>query len=200
MARYDDAIAQELDILIAEATPYSLSSPSFGNPTIHDFVKGLILATNIIKVIEKYQPEGYYTDWGQVIDKRSGDALSNESDIIIYKGKPGCKTIKNQSMKFVLVDKNQARVVIEVKSGIDAVREGDKKYCKSLLKFVPEVWFFAECCWANSQSRVEAIRSKLRRAGYKQFFYLYSMDDERSCKNINYKQFVRFIELIKRIG
>lgn len=199
MARYDDAIAQELDVLIAEATPYSLSSPSFGNPTIHDFVKGLILATNIIKVIEKYQQEGYHADWGQVIDKRSGNALSNESDIIIYKGKPGCKTIKNQSMKFVLVDKNQARVVIQVKSGIDAVREEDKKYCKSLSKFVPEVWFFAECCWANKPSRVKDIRSKLKRAGYKQFFYLYSMDDKRSCKSIDYNQFVKFIELIKKI-
>jgi hypothetical protein len=50
MARYDDVLAQELNVLIEEATPYSLSSPSFGSPTIHDFVKGLILATNIIKV------------------------------------------------------------------------------------------------------------------------------------------------------
>ena len=172
MARYDDAIAQELNVLIEEATPYSLSSPSFGNPTIHDFVKGLILATNIIKVIEKYQPDGYYADWGQIIDQRSGNALSNESDIIIYKGKPGCKTIKNQSMRFVLVDKNQARVVIQVKSGIETVREDDKKYCKSLLKFVPQVWFFTECCWANSKSRVEDIEKKLKRVGYTQFFYL----------------------------
>jgi hypothetical protein len=199
MARYDDAIGQKLDVLIAEATPYSLSSPSFGNPTIHDFVKGLILATNIIKVIEEYQPEGYHADWGQIIDKRSGNALSNESDIIIYKGKPGCKTINNQSMKFVLVDKNQARVVIQVKSGIDSVREEDKKYCKGLSKFVPEVWFFAECCWANSPSGVKTINSKLKSAGYKQFFYLYSMDDKRSRRNIDYKQFVKFIELIKKV-
>jgi hypothetical protein len=199
MARYDDAIAQELDVLIAEATPYSLSSPSFGNPTIHDFVKGLILATNIIKVIEKYQPEGYYADWGQVIDKRSGNALSNESDIIIYKGRPGCKTIKNQSMRFVLVDKSQARVVIQVKSGIDSIRQEDRTYCRSLSRFVPGLWFFAECCWANSPSRVKAIRSGLKRAGYKEFFYLYSMDDEKSRKSIDYSQFVRFVELIKKI-
>jgi hypothetical protein len=199
MARYDDAIAQELDVLIGEATPYSLSSPSFGNPTIHDFVKGLILATNIIKVIKKYLPEGYYADWGQIIDKRSGNALSNESDIIIYKGKPGCKTIENQSMRFVLVDKDQARVVIQVKSGIDAVKEEDKKYCKSLSKFVPQVWFFTECCWANSKSRVRDMGKKLKKAGYKQFFYLYSMNDNRNCRCIDYSQFIKFIELIKKI-
>ena len=48
------AIAQELDELLAKSTPYALSSPSFGNPTIHDFVKGLILSTNIIEVIGKH--------------------------------------------------------------------------------------------------------------------------------------------------
>jgi hypothetical protein len=199
MARYDDAIAQELNILIEEATPYSLSSPHFGNPTIHDFVKGLILATNIIKVINKYKPEGCYADWGQIIDKKSRNTLSNESDIIIYKGRPGCKTIENQSMRFVLVDKNQARVVIQVKSGIDTVREDDKKYCKNLSKFVPQVWFFTECCWANSESRVKDLGKKLKRAGYKQFFYLYAMDDKKNSRRINYGQFVKFIELIKKI-
>lgn len=199
MPRYDDAISQELNVLIEEATPYSLSSPSFGNPTIHDFVKGLILATNIIKVINKYKPEGYYADWGQIIDKKNGNVLSNESDIIIYKGRPGCKTIENQSMRFVLVDKNQARVVIQVKSGIAAVKDDDKKYCKSLSQFVPQVWFFTECCWANSESRIKDIGKKLKKAGYKQFFYLYSMDDKKSCRRISYPQFIKFIELIKKI-
>ena len=102
-------------------------------------------------------------------------------------------------MRFVLVDKKQARVVVQVKSGIDAVREDDKKYCKNLSKFVPEVWFFAECCWANNQSRVRNIRNKLKKAGYKHFFYLYSIDDKKSSRHIDQKQFIKFIELIKKI-
>lgn len=199
MARYDEVIGQELDVLIAEATPYSLSSPSFGNPTIHDFVKGLILATNIIKVIDKYKPEGFYADWGQIIDKKSGNVLSRESDIIIYKGKPHCKTIENKSMRFVIVDKSQARVVIQVKSGIDSVEEGDKEYCKNLSKFVPHVWFFAECCWANTPTRVKDIEKKLKNVGYKRFFYFYSMDYGKKSKCIDYKRFINFIELVKKI-
>jgi hypothetical protein len=199
MVRYNDAIGQELDILIAKAVPYSLSSPSFGNTTIHDFVKGLILSTNIIEVIDKYLPHGFHADWGQIIDEKSGNALSNENDIIIYKGPPGCKTIDNKSMRFVLVDKKQAMIVIQVKSGIESVTEDDKKYCKKLLGFVPEVWFFAECCWAKSASRAKDIERKLKKAGYKRFFYFYTMDEERASKTISYYPFVKFIELIKKI-
>lgn len=199
MARYNDAIAQELNVLIEEGTPYSLASPSFGNPTIHDFVKGLILSTNIIKVIDKYKPEGIYADWGQIIDKKSGNALSNESDIVIYKGKPGCKTIDNKSMRFVLVDKTQARVVIQVKSGIDSVKKEDKNYCRSLSRFVPEVWFFAECCWSKNEAKVKDIAAKLKKAGYKRFFYLYAMDEEKKCRRSDYSQFIKFIELVKKI-
>lgn len=198
-SRYDDAIAQELDTLISKSTPYSLSNPSFGNPTIHDFVKGLILSTNIIEVIDKYIPHGFNADWGQIIDEKSGNALSNEDDIIIYKGPPGCKTIKNKSMKFVLVDKAQARVVIQVRSSIDAVREEDKIYCRNLLKFVPEVWFFAECCWAKNKNTVKAIESKLKKAGYKMFFYFYIQDEEKKYRHINYDLFIKFIELIKKV-
>lgn len=197
--RYDDAIAQELDLLIAESTPYSLSSPSFGSPTIHDFVKGLILSTNIIEAIDKYIPHGFHADWGQIIDKKSGNPLSKENDIIIYKDPPGCKTFKNKSMRFVLVDKGQVKVVIQVRSGIDSVREEDKKYCRNLLKFVPEVWFFAECCWAKNKTRVKTIETKLKKAGYKRFFYYYIMDEERKFKHINYPLFIKFIELIKKV-
>jgi len=197
--RYDDAIAQELDLLIAKSTPYSLSSPSFGNPTIHDFVKGLILSTNIIEVIDKYIPHGFYADWGQIIDKKSGNALSNEDDIIIYKGPPGCKTVENKSMRFVLVDKDQAKVVIQVRSGIDTVREEDKEYCQNLLKFVPEVWFFAECCWTKDRTKAKVIERKLKQAGYERFFYFYIMDEGRKFRHIDYPLFVKFIELIKKV-
>ena len=57
LTRADTVIAQELDELIAKSTPFALSSPAFGNPTIHDFVKGLILSTNIIEEIEKTYPK-----------------------------------------------------------------------------------------------------------------------------------------------
>lgn len=198
-SRYIDAIAGELKELISKATPYSLSSPNFGNPTIHDFVKGLILSTNIIEVIDKYLPNGYRADWGQIINKKTGNALSNENDIIIYEGKPGCKTYDNQSMRFVLVDKEQARVVIQVRSNISYVSKDDKAYCSGLQKFVPEVWYFAECCFAKSTSRAKVIEKGLKVAGYTNFFYLYRVNEDGSIDIPNIGSFIKFVELIKKI-
>ena len=198
LTRADFAIIQELDELLAKSTPYALSSPSFGNPTIHDFVKGLILSTNIIEVIDKHIPNGYRADWGQVIDERDGNILSKECDIIIYKGKP-FKTIENKSITFVLVAKKQARIVIEVKSSIQSVTADVKKYCKELKKSVPVMWFMAECCWAKSKNRADTIKRDFKEAGYKHFFYFYRMNDKTLEKTIEYEPFIKFIKLIKQI-
>ncbi|UCH93879.1 MAG: hypothetical protein JSV88_26930 [Candidatus Aminicenantes bacterium] len=192
------ATEQELDELLAKSTPYSLSSPKFGNPTIHDFVKGLILSTNIIEVIDKHIPNGYRADWGQVIDDRHGDILSKECDIIIYKGKP-FKKIENKSMRFVFVGKKQAKVVIQAKSSIASVTREDKIYCKELKKFVPQIWYIAECCWANSKNRAEKLKKNLKDAGYNDFFYFYRMNADTEEKTIDPEPFVQFIKLIKKI-
>ena len=190
--------AQELDELITKSTPYALSSPSFGNPTIHDFVKGLILSTNIIEVIDRHLPNGYRADWGQVIDEKDGNTLSKECDIIIYKSQP-FKQIKNKSIKFVLVDKKQTKIVIQVKSSIQSVTAEDKKYCRELNKFVSKDWFIAECCWAGSKNRASVINRDLKNAGYNQFFYFYRMNVNTFDKTIDYEPFVKFINLIKKI-
>jgi hypothetical protein len=197
ITRAHAAIAQELDELLTKSTPYALSSPSFGSPTIHDFVKGLILSTNIIEVMDRHIPNGYKADWGQVIDERDGNTLSRECDIIIYKGKP-FKSIKNKSIKFVLVDKKQVKVVIQVRSSIQSVSRDDRKYCKELKKFVPAVWYIAECCWARSKNRADTIKKDLKNAGYVQFFYFYRMNPDSLIKTIDYEPFIRFINLIKK--
>jgi len=190
------AIAQELDELLAKSTPYALSSPKFGNPTIHDFVKGLILSTNIIETIDKHIPNGYRVDWGQVIDEKDSNVLSKECDIIIYRGKP-FKLIENKRIKFVLVTKKQVKIVIQVRSNIHTVTEDDKTYCRELKKFVQKVWYITECCWARNKSRVKIIKDRLKVAGYEQFFYLYRMNDESLEKTIDYEPFIKFINLIK---
>jgi len=172
-----------------------------GSTTLHYFVRGLILSTNIIEVIDKHIPNGYRVDWGQVIDEKDGNTLSKECDIIIYKEKP-YKTIENNYIRFVLVDKNQAKIVIQVKTNIQSVTDEIKDYCKELKKFVPQVWFIAERCWAGSIKRLSTIEHQLKEAGYKQFFYLYRMDDNtlnRKIEQIDYKRFIKFINLIKRI-
>jgi len=196
--RANMAIAQELDELLSKSTPYALSTPLLGSPTLHDFVKGLMLSTNIIEVMDKHIPNGYRADWGQVIDATDGDTLYKECDIIVYTGQP-FKTIKNKSIRFVLVDKEQTRIVIQVKSSIQSVTSDIKDYCKELKKFVPKVWFIAECCWTKTKSRGNAIKRELEKAGYNQVFYLYRMDEDHFEKTINYESFIKFIESIKKI-
>lgn len=198
LTRAQALIAQELEELIKKSTPYSLSTPQLGNPTLHDFVKGLILSTNIIDAIEKHLPDGYRANWGQIIDEKDGNTLSKECDIIIYEGKP-FKEIKNNSMKFTFVGKNRAKVVIQVRSSIASVTKDDKAYCLELKKSVPEVWYIAECCLAKSKSRAETIRRELKSAGYKHFFYWYRRDYDSLERTIDYKPFLKFIDLIKRI-
>jgi hypothetical protein len=195
--RADAVIAQELDELVSKSSPYALSSPQFGSPTLHDFVKGLILSTNIIEVIDKHLPNDYRADWGQVIDD-DGNTLSKECDVIIYKGKP-FKLIKNKSISFVLVNKKQTRIVIQVKSSIQSVTRDSKEYSRELRKFVPELWFITECCWAKSKTRAAKIEKELKKSGYKEFVYFYRMDENSFNKSINYDSFVKFINAIKKL-
>lgn len=196
VTRANASIAQELNILIAKSTPYALSSPSFGSPTLHDFVKGFILSTNILEVIDEHLPNGYGAEWGQVIDKEDGNTLSKECDIIIYEGKQ--KPFKNKRMTFVLADKKSVKVVIQAKSSIHSVTKDDKNYCRELKKFVPEVWYIAECCWAESKTRAETIRRELKRAGYDQFFYFYRMNGSLA-RTIDHEPFIKFINLVEKI-
>lgn len=196
LSRADSMLAQDLDELLAKSPPYPLSTPQLGTPTLHDFVKGLILSTNIVDVIANHLPNGYRVAWGQVIDK-DGNTLSRECDIIIYKDTP-YKEIKNKSMKFVLVKKEQARIVIQVKSSIESVKEDDRKYCRALKKFTPKVWYIAECCWARNKNRVKKVGRELKDAGYEHFFYWYRRDDSLE-RTIDYEPFLKFVKLIKSI-
>lgn len=194
--RVDYLIGQELEELIAKSTPYALS---IGESHVHRFVKGLILSTNIIDEIGKHLARSKHigVGWGQIIDKQ-GETLSNECDIIIYKDTP-FKEVKNGSMRFVLVSIAQAKIVIQVRSSIESVTKEDKTYCRKLKKFVPEVWYISECCWANSKSRARAIERELKKAGYNQFFYFYRRDQNSLQRTIDYDPFIKFITLIKKL-
>ena len=198
MNRATAVLAQELEELLSRSTPYSLSSPSFTSPTLYDFVKGLILSTNIIDFIERHLPNGFRADWGQVIDITDGNILSKECDIIIYEGKP-YKRIKNRCMDFVLVDKNKVRIVIQVKSSISVVKPEDKDYCRQLSNFVPEIWFLSEACIASSDRRIAKIERDLKSIGYRRFFYFYKIRDNPIKRDIAYKPFIEFINLIKKL-
>jgi hypothetical protein len=189
---------QELDELIAKSTPFSVSSPSFGNPTILDFVKGLILSTNIIRVIEDHLPELFNIDWGQIL-AADGNTLSNECDIIIYRGKPH-KLFENKRMRYVFVKKDKVRLVIQVKSSISSVSWDDKKYCADLKKFSQHIWYIAECCIASKPIRVKTIKNNLKSCGYERFIYFKQVkDDKLSRIEIIYEPFINFITAIEKL-
>jgi hypothetical protein len=133
----------------------------------------------------------------QIIDN-NGNTLSKECDIIIYEGKP-FKPIKNKSISFVLVNKDQARIVSEVKSSIQSVTKDTREYSKEIKKIVPEIWFIAECCWAKSKARALRIKRELKKAGYKEFIYLCRIDESTLNRTLNHESFVKFIKSIKKL-
>jgi hypothetical protein len=191
----DIALIQDYKTLLEESIPYPMSSPSSGKSTFHDFVKGLILSTNIIKLLIRHIPNGYKVDWGQIIIKNH---YSKECDIIIYHGKP-LREFCNQSMRYVLIEKDKANIVIQVKSSIQSVSKDLKEYCIELKKFVNQVWFIAECCLVNSENRANAIRNDLKKIGYNQSFFFYRRSDESPDRILNEKLFIDFIKLIRNL-
>jgi len=191
MTRVEAAIIQDFKVLLESSAPYALSSPSFGSTTLHDFVKGLILSTNLIDLIEKYIPEGNHVEWGQIIDLKGGNSLSKECDIVLYKANP-FKRIANKSMRFVIVERAKTRMVIQVKSGIQSLSRDDKQYCRDVRKFAKEVWYFAENCYAGSKARAEKLRKSAKGAGYGEFFYLVRVNDRTGSRTMDDDQLLRF--------
>ncbi|MCX6639507.1 MAG: hypothetical protein NTW14_03375 [bacterium] len=195
--RAQTIIAQELDVLLAQSMPTALSSPLFGNPTIHDFVNGLILSSNIIDVIKKHLARNLEVDWGQIIDE-NGNTFSKECDIIIYKPMAH-KLFDNRTMRYALVYKNDVKVVIQVKSSISSVSKDDRDYCKQLMKFNKNLWYFVDHCIARNSERLKKIESDLCTCGYKMFIYLEAKNESLEQISIGYKPFIKFIEKIKKL-
>jgi Domain of unknown function (DUF6602) len=199
ISRAESIRIREFAALKERVDLYELGSPKWGSPTFHHFVKGLILSSEIISIIKEHLKEGYHADWGQIIDLSDGNVLSSENDIIIYKEKP-YKRWKNDTMNFVLVDKSKVVTVIQCSSHIESLTEEHRKYCKNLLKFTPEIWYFAERCWAKGPGRIKQIASNLRKAGYKKFFYLYFISERTLDKEWNETVLFDFVNLIEKIG
>lgn len=196
--RADSLRIAELQALVGKVELYPMSSRAFGSPTLLPFVKGLIFSSEIIEIAREHIKDGFYVDWGQIIDMQNGNLLSRENDIVIYEGKP-YKPFQNKTMRFVIVDKSKTRVAIQCTSSIDNISEEHKRYCRDLANFVPEVWYFAECCWAKNEQKIKQIKKKLELVGYSKFFYLYSMDDRSLEKRLNERVLINFIKLIEKI-
>jgi len=188
-----EALVKELEGL------WSLSSYSFSEEALHKFVRGLIFAEKILQIIDD-NLNGYYSDWGQIFDEKTGNYLSKECDIIIYKKKQ--QIFGKKSIKFALVDSSAVKLVIQCSTTITSLSKEHKDYPKNLKRFVPEteIWYFAECYW-GSKNQANVIRKKLKEAGYGRFFYLYRRYERQGemHKELNYDRWNEFIKSIRNL-
>lgn len=170
----------------------------FGVPTLHDFVRGLIFSEKMIQIIDEHL-SGYNADWGQLVDERTGNYLSKECDIIIYKRHP-IRAWGKKAIKFVAVENTAAQLVIQCCTSITSVTKEHRVYPQNLKKFVPEIWYLAECYW-GSKNKYNTIRKELEKAGYKRFFYLYRKYEKQGEMHteLNYDGWDEFIRSIRSL-
>ena len=72
----------------------------------------------------------------------------------------------------------------------------DKEYCKDFKKYkMTNIFLFAECC--NSKS-VTRLKEQAKDAGYKGFYYLYTIKDERYLE-FDENIYIKFIETMKAL-
>ncbi|MCW3102701.1 MAG: hypothetical protein JWO09_1141 [Bacteroidetes bacterium] len=167
---------------------------------IFPFARGLRFSALLIYAIrESLSGSDLEVNWGQIVDD-SGLACSGECDIIIHKkgheekwnGGAGGHHV----MDFRFIHKNNALVVISCKSYL-ANATVEKDYCENILKYVKNVWLFAECCGPES---VKLIKNNSKKIGYKNFWYLYTWSRKTDKIVDDEKGWYHFIETVKKLG
>lgn len=177
--------------------PFSESEKSKGR--ILPFIRGLRFSSQLIYATRQIIKHKYLTNWGHLLDD-DGNYCSSECDIIIHKDEHhlkwngGDEENKGSIMDFHFVSRKDAIVVISCKSYLK-YGQIDKNYCKDMKKYNNNVWLFAECC---PDGKVSKIRKEASKAGYKEFFYLYTWDGKNKIKE-NENGWLSFIEKLKKL-
>ncbi len=162
------------------------------------FVRGLRLSAHLIYAIRDLLVGSDLTaNWGHLLDKE-GVFCSPECDIIIHKtdGQIGqWNGNKEPVMDFRFISMAQAIVVISCKSQVKSI---DKKYPKSIKKYVKKVWLFGECCGPKS---AKALTEKAKKVGYEKFWYLYtwSPKTEPDYNNDGWFDFVKEVKKLQNL-
>ena len=197
-------LQEKYDVLFTQLTSYSLdpyirnlnASQAVNPGKIFPFVRGLRFSALLIYTIRRYLKPHLLANWGQIIDD-DGTYLSNECDIIIHqKGDDDDDRRWNGNiMDFRFVDQADAKVVISCKSYIESSNV-ETDYFNNLIKFVPEIWLFSECCGPRS---VAPIDKKAKATGYGHFFHIYTYSKTTGVARRNFPEWERFVEAIKKI-
>ena len=171
-----------------------------GKGKILGFVQGLRLSAQLIYILRKIVVRyNLHVNWGHLVNE-DGSSCSPECDVIIHK--PGALQEWNGSdqpvMNFKFIKCSDAVAVISCKSSIESI---DTTYCSDFLNYnVTDIFLFAECCRSGS---IRRLTRQAKSAGYKGFFYLYSVKGNRSFIQQDqqvYSEFVKTIENISKMA
>lgn len=169
-----------------------------GSGLVLGFVKGLRLSARLIYAIRKnLSTTSLEVDWGHLLDK-DGMSLSPECDIIIHKKGYVREWNGNSNpvMNFKFIKSTDTIAVISCKSYAKSIDKPYKAYCERIREYVNNVMLFAECC---PKRRAVALNEKAKKAGYKGFWYLYSVDEQtnETCKDP--KVWENFLRTLKKV-
>ncbi len=169
-----------------------------GSGLVLGFVKGLRLSAKLIYAIRKsLSGTSLEVDWGHLLNE-DGTSLSPECDVIIHKKGMINRWNGNLNpiMDFKFIKSSEAVAVISCKSEAKSIDKAHKKYCEKLNKYVDNMMLFAECC---PKGRVDTLITRAKEAGYKGFWYLYTIDEKTNeCCN-NPRVWKSFLTTLKKI-
>jgi hypothetical protein len=168
-----------------------------GKGKILGFVQGLRLSAQLIYILRKIV-KGYNLEasWGHLINE-DGSSCSPECDVIIHKR--GALQEWNGSaepvMNFKFIKCSDAVAVISCKSSVASI---DTAYCSDFVKYnVTDIFLFAECCRFGS---IQRLTRQAKSAGYKGFFYLYSVKGNQSYIQQDQNLYADFVQTIEGIS
>ncbi len=163
------------------------------------FVRGLRFSSLLVYSIRKVLRETKLKAcWGAILGDKS---CSPECDVIVHEKKhpfawDGHDSVGKRVMDFRFIRPEHAKVVIECKSGLDAIDEKTTRYVQKLQGHVRRVWLFAECCRPR---RVGFLRMRALEAGYERFWYLYTLQEGRLGQEYDEQGWMDFVDQLRKL-
>ena len=160
------------------------------------FVKGLRLSARLVYIIRDHLSSlPLEVSWGHLLSP-DGDSCSPECDVIIHEEGHVARWngTSEPVMDFKFISSEKAVAVVSCKSGARSV---DREYPKRLKPYVKNVLLFAERC---APSAVARLKRSAREAGYKGFWYLYTLNAKTAMATHDENVWVDFLQVLRRIA
>ena len=164
-----------------------------------DFIRGLRLSAGVIYALRvALSDTGMEVSWGHVLDRNEA-FCSPECDVIIHR--PGVfdrwNGSKDPIMDFSFVAQDNAVAVVSCKSLVSGVSSIDVEYCSQMRVYVRNVLLFAECC---RPTQVDRLTRTARDAGYRGFWYLYTLARGSSEPEVDERKWTDFLNTVHTLA